>query len=203
MKFENFARFSEVYPEYRYVFVGDSGQADALTAQLMVTQGSTEGTSRVVTTFIHDLRQSEDDAKSASPTFRNLRSDVLIRKMSATGRGVIVFRNYIDAAVVAHMHSATLENLVTAEGLARITKAALKEFQEIDFQGKTISGKRLREQYRQDAEEACKLLTMSDVTRVYAMEIRFQREVRRSLTPPTRDTRHRFAAAHLPRPRSG
>jgi len=30
VKFENFARFSEVYPEYRYVFVGDSGQADAL-----------------------------------------------------------------------------------------------------------------------------------------------------------------------------
>ena len=61
------------------------------------------------------------------------------------------------------MHSATLENLVTAEGLARITKAALKEFQEIDFQGKTTSGKRLREQYRQDAEEACKFLTISPV----------------------------------------
>jgi len=161
VKFENFSRFSSVYPEYRHVFVGDSGQADALTAQLMVTQQSTEGTSRVVTTFIHDLRQSEDDAKSASPVFRSLRSDVLITKTSATGRGVIVFRNYIDAAVVAHMHSVTLENLVTAEGLARITKAALKEFQEIDFQGKTTSGKRLREQYRQDAEEACNLLTMT------------------------------------------
>jgi hypothetical protein len=161
VKFENFSRFSSVYPEYRYVFVGDSGQADALTAQLMVTEGSTEGTSRVVTTFIHDLRQSEDDAKSASPIFRNLRLDVLIRKTSSTGRGVIVFRNYIDAAVVAHMHSATLENLVTAEGLARITKAALKEFQEIDFQGKTTSGRGLRQQYRQDADEACKLLTMS------------------------------------------
>jgi hypothetical protein len=160
VKFENFSRFSAVYPEYRYVFVGDSGQADALTAQLMVTKGLTEGTSRVVTTFIHDLRPSEDDEKSASPIFRNLRSDVLIRKTSAAGRGVIVFRNYIDAAIVAHIHSATLENLVTAEGLARITKAALKEFQEIDFQGREASGKRLRAQYRQDAEEAYKLLTM-------------------------------------------
>ena len=56
VKFENLSRFSAVYPEYRYVFVGDSGQADALTAQLMVTKESTEGTSRVVTTFIHNLR---------------------------------------------------------------------------------------------------------------------------------------------------
>jgi len=160
VKFENFSRFSTVYPEYRYVFVGDSGQADALTAQLMVTKGSTEGTSRVVTTFIHNLKQSEDDEKSASPTFRNLPSDVLIGKTSATGRGVIVFRNYIDAAIVAYRHSATLEHLVTAEGLARITKAALDEFQDIDFQGKEGSGIKLREQYRQDAEEAYKLLTM-------------------------------------------
>jgi uncharacterized protein YhfF len=160
VKFKNFSRFSAVYPEYGYVFVGDSGQADALTAQLMVTKGATEGTSRVITTFIHNLKQSEDDEKSASPTFRNLPSDVLIGKTSATGRGVIVFRNYIDAAVVAHMHSTTLENLVTAEGLARITKAALDEFQEIDFQGKEGSGIKLREQYRQDAEEAYKLLTM-------------------------------------------
>ncbi len=158
VKFENFSKFSKVYPEYRYVFVGDSGQADPLTAQLMVTSGSTEGVSRVVTTFIHDLRPSEDDDRPASPTFRSLPPNVLIGKRSATGRGVIVFRNYIDAAIVAHMHSATLENLVTAEGLARITMAALREFQAIDFQGKEDSGVRLRKQYRQDAEEAYALL---------------------------------------------
>ena len=199
VKFENFSRFSEVYPEYRYVFVGDSGQADALTAQLMVTRASPEGTSRVVTTFIHDLRQADNDERSVSPAFRNLSADIVIKKTSTTGRGVIVFRNYIDAAIVAHMHSATLENLITAEGLARITRAALKEFQEIDFQGKEASGKRLREQYRQDAEEACKLLTMSDVTRVYAMEIRFQREVRRVLHHP-HATRATASLAHHPDP---
>jgi len=160
VKFENFSRFSEVYPEYHYVFVGDSGQADALTAQLMVTRASPEGTSRVVTTFIHDLRQADNDEHSVSPAFRNLSAEIVIKKTSTTGRGVIVFRNYIDAAIVAHMHSATLENLITAEGLARITRAALKEFQDIDFQGKEASGKRLREQYRQDAEEAYKLLAM-------------------------------------------
>ena len=53
VKFKNLLRFSEVYLEYRYVFVGDSGQADALTAQLMVKTESTEGASRVVTTLPH------------------------------------------------------------------------------------------------------------------------------------------------------
>lgn len=32
VKFKNFRKFSRAYPEYRFVFVGDSGQADALTA---------------------------------------------------------------------------------------------------------------------------------------------------------------------------
>jgi hypothetical protein len=71
---------------------------------------------------------------------------------------VIVFRNYIDAAVVAYIHSATLEHLISVEGLASIIGSALRQFQEIDFQGKEASGKRLREQYRQDAEGAHRLL---------------------------------------------
>ncbi|TVM03145.1 MAG: hypothetical protein CV087_06745 [Candidatus Brocadia sp. WS118] len=159
VKFENFEKFSRVYPEYCYVFVGDSGQADALTAQMMVTHESTEDVSGVVTTFVHDLRESDVDVKSVSPAFRSLRPDVVIRKTSATGRGVIVFRNYIDAAVSAYIHSNTLGNLVTAEELVRITKSALIQFQKIDFQGKEAAGKRLREQYRQDAGESYKLLT--------------------------------------------
>jgi len=54
---------------------------------------------------------------------------------------VIVFRNYIDAAVVAYIHSATLEHLISVEGLASITRSALRQFQEIDFQGKEASEK--------------------------------------------------------------
>jgi hypothetical protein len=153
VKFKNFKNFAEIYPEYRYVFVGDSGQADALTARLMVT-----GESRVITTFIHDLRQSESDRKSVSPAFTSLPMDLVVRKTSATGRGVIVFRNYIDAAVIAHAHSATLGDLVTAEALARVTREALQEFQRIPFQGKELSRPGLWDQYRQDAEEAFRLL---------------------------------------------
>lgn len=158
VKFMNFEKFSKVYPEYRYVFVGDSGQADALTAHMMITGEPVADAAGVVTAFIHDLRESDADARSASPSFRSLRPDIVIRKTSAQGRGVIVFRNYIDAAVTAYTHSATLENLITAEELAKITRSALSQFLAIDFQGREAAEKRLREQYRQDAEESWKLL---------------------------------------------
>jgi hypothetical protein len=162
VKFLNFTEFARVYPEYRFVFVGDSGQADALTAQLMVTQNSTEA-SRVLTTFIHDLRRSENDAESASNSFASLlqHPDLLVSETSASGRGVIVFRNYIQAAVIAYMNRATLEDLITAEELATITKAALEQFQEIVEKGKDDSLEKLRQEYRRDADGAYQLLISS------------------------------------------
>ena len=161
VKFQNFANFAAIYPEYRYVFVGDSGQADALTAQLMLTTELAEASSGVITTFIHDLRQSDEDERSVSPAFRGLPTPLIIDKTSPAGRGVIVFRNYIQAATIAFVHSKSLENLITAESLACITRVALGQLLEIDFQaeGKEASGQRLRKQYLEDAREAVKLLT--------------------------------------------
>jgi hypothetical protein len=203
VKFSNFTEFARVYPEYRFVFVGDSGQADALTAQLMVTQNSTDEASRVLTTFIHDLRRSENDAESASNSFASLlqHPELLVSETSASGRGVIVFRNYIQAAVIAYVHSATLEDLITAEELATITKAALEQFQkrieEIIEKGKDDTRRdrspgwvgrwfqerkiekgeddplvKLREEYRKDAERACQLLISSDLNPLGLAEIR-------------------------------
>lgn len=163
VKYANFLSFAEVYPEYGYVFVGDSGQADALTARLMITEDLDlpKETPRAITTFIHDIRQSVDDERAASSSFNDLGSDVLVNKTSATGRGVIVFRNYIEAAVIAHIHSTTLENLITLEGLARVTKSALEQFHKIYIENKEAVGKNLREQYREDAEASYELLTRS------------------------------------------
>jgi hypothetical protein len=152
VKFNNFKRYAQVYPEYRFVFFGDSGQADALTARRMVTDESVS--SRVVTTFIHDLGPDDD---SRSPTFRELPDDLRITKTQtpSSGPGVIVFRNHIQAAVLAHMH---LSDLVTAAALARVTKAALGEFRRIDFQDPRGCKVRLEAEYREDAEDAIRLL---------------------------------------------
>jgi hypothetical protein len=58
----------------------------------------------------------------------------------------------------AHAHSASLGDLVTAEGLADIAREALQQFQAIDFRSHEDSARRLRAQYREDAGEACALL---------------------------------------------
>jgi hypothetical protein len=152
VKFNNFKRYARVYPEYRFVFFGDSGQADALTARMMVTDEDLR--SRVVATFIHDLGPDED---SRSPTFHDLPEALRITKSRtpSSGPGVIVFRNHIQTAVLAHMH---LGDLVTAPALARVTKAALSELRRIDFLGATASKDRLEAEYREDAEDAIRLL---------------------------------------------
>jgi len=164
VKFSNFTEYAQVYPEYAFVFVGDSGQADALTAQLMVTHYTTDQRSGVLATFIHDIRRSEDDSECASNSFQNLlqRQDLLVNETSTSGRGVIVFRNYIQAAVIAYVHSSTLYGLITADELAAITKAALDQFIAINGWASNEDLEKLRSEYRQDAKRAYQLLTSAD-----------------------------------------
>jgi hypothetical protein len=180
-KFANFARYSAIYPEYRYVFCGDSGQADALTARLLLGDTSTEGarapfmtadgTSRVITTFIQDLRQGDRDDAAASAAFRGaLGADLVVRRDSATGRGIIVHRDYIEAAIIAYIHRKTLKDLVTVEKLAHVTRAALLDLKapppastRTPARG-VLDADRLLPQYRAHSEEAFALLTAAPQT---------------------------------------
>jgi len=154
-KFANFVRFAAIYPEYRFVFVGDSGQADALTAQLMLSDPLSNALSPVITTFIHDLRQSESDTASVSRAFQALPPDLVVRGTSPAGRGVVVFKTYVEAAIIAYRHAESLQGLITAAKLARVTCAALRE---LDTSRGAVSAE-MRARYRQDAEEALSLVS--------------------------------------------
>ena len=131
VKFANCQQFCAVFPEYQYVFVGDSGQADALTAQLLTNGLMAAGTARPITTFIHDLRESSADLRAVSPAFRRLSADDLVGDPPAARRGVIVFRNYIHAATIAYLQRDTLGHLIDATELAAITRAALADFERV------------------------------------------------------------------------
>jgi hypothetical protein len=150
-----------VFPEYRYVFVGDSGQADALTAQLLTQGVPAEGTSRPITTFIHDLRRTPDDS-SGSPSFRRVTDAETVGDPAATGRAIIMFRNYIQAAAKAYDHRATLDSLIDAGELVKITEAALDGFAHIT--AKTPFHATLQQQYKADAQKALALLTASNAS---------------------------------------
>jgi hypothetical protein len=156
VKFENFKRFARAYPRYTHVFLGDAGQADAITARRMVTE-QYEGADRVLTTFVHDLRFDGDGGRVASRSFASLPEAVKVTETTPHARGVIVYRNTIEAARIAHRHAGPLRDLVTADELLRVTLAALKEFGEIDFKDTRLRDM-LRAQYREDAARAADLL---------------------------------------------
>ena len=163
------------------MFCGDSGQADALTARLMLGDTSTEGarapfmtaggTSRVITTFIHDLRQGDGTTQGGERgVSRALGADLVVRRDSATGCGIIVHRDYIEAAIIAYIHRETLEDLVTAEKLAHVTRAALLDLKtpppastQTPARG-VLDANRLLPQYRAHGEETFALLTAAPQT---------------------------------------
>lgn len=51
LKLENFTRFASLYPEFKFVFFGDSGQGDALLASKLLQIFPEQ----VLGTFIHDV----------------------------------------------------------------------------------------------------------------------------------------------------
>lgn len=169
-KFANFLNFAAVYPEYRFVFIGDSGQADALTAELMIATGDSANP-RVTAAFIHDLRPTSGTARGASPSFLGIDPALIVGPDSVRAPGIIVFRNYIDAAVQAYQNTDELDVLITADELARVTVGALGEFLKVPFEdGSSV----LRQQYREDATTALALL---DGEHVLADSIRTLRQV--------------------------
>ncbi|WP_441289834.1 phosphatase domain-containing protein [Sorangium sp. KYC3313] len=106
-KLENFLEYRRLYPEYDFVFVGDSGQGDIHFGQRMLELAPDV----VRAIFIHDVVATPD----------------LARRELATS-GVHLFDTYIGAALVA------LElGLLGPEGAARVAEAAAGAFAAIPF----------------------------------------------------------------------
>ncbi|WP_437833045.1 phosphatase domain-containing protein [Sorangium sp. So ce1153] len=106
-KLENFVEYRRLYPEYDFVFVGDSGQGDIHFGQRMLELAP----EAVKAVFIHDV--------AATPE--------LARLDLAVG-GVRLFDTYIGAALEA------LElGLLGPEGAARVAQAALAAFAAVPF----------------------------------------------------------------------
>ncbi|WP_437937662.1 phosphatase domain-containing protein [Sorangium sp. So ce341] len=106
-KLENFLEYRRLYPEYGFVFVGDSGQGDIHFGQRML-EFAPESVQAI---FIHDVVATPERA----------------RQELAVG-GVHLFDTYLGAAAVA------LERgLLGPEGAARVAEAALEAFAAIAF----------------------------------------------------------------------
>ncbi|WP_437529611.1 phosphatase domain-containing protein [Sorangium sp. So ce726] len=121
-KLENFLEYRRLYPEYDFVFVGDSGQGDIHFGQGMLELAP----ETVKAVFIHDV--------VATP-------DLTRRELAASG--VHLFDTYIGAALTA------LElGLLGPEGAARVAEAALAAFAAIQFPSHADQEARRREMAR-------------------------------------------------------
>jgi hypothetical protein len=106
-KYENWQQVNQLYPEYGSVFLGDSGQGDALYgAHAAATPG---GDMRAV--FIHNVTHLDDAAKAAEAK-----------------KGVFVFDTYVGAATEAFKRG-----LISKSGLERVVSQANLEFSQLAF----------------------------------------------------------------------
>ncbi|MBI2572119.1 MAG: hypothetical protein HYV63_34345 [Candidatus Schekmanbacteria bacterium] len=107
-KFESFRALRALYPEYAFVFVGDSGQGDVAFGQRML-QDSPPGKVRMV--FIHDVVNTPDADRE------HFRSE-----------GIWFFDTYVGAAA-----DALARSLISKNGALRIAQSAVQEFHGLAF----------------------------------------------------------------------
>ncbi|CCI43302.1 unnamed protein product [Albugo candida] len=111
-KFENFKRFATIFPEFKFVFFGDSGQGDALAASLMLEQYSDQ----VIAAFVHDINPQE--SKTGDGQSKRIHEE----------SGIVFYKNYVAAALGAFN-----KKLITADDLKYIADKSMEELAALDF----------------------------------------------------------------------
>ncbi len=130
VKFDNYRRFTLIYPSYDYVFFGDSGQADAHAARLIMDHNpELASPGAAIITFIHDLRVAGDAGNQRGMSPARAVSDALQRD------DVVLFRNHVEAALIAFRRgrAGSIRPLVDAEELVAVVEQALVEVQTATF----------------------------------------------------------------------
>lgn len=106
-KFDNFNRYAQLYPEYGFVFTGDSGQGDVAFGEQMLA--AHPGSVRAI--FIHDVVATPEP----------------VRKVWRA-QSIFFFDTYVGAAVEAYE-----VGVIARDGVARVAHAAREELEKIPF----------------------------------------------------------------------
>jgi hypothetical protein len=107
-KFKNFTQYQQLFPEYGYVFTGDSGQGDAIFGAKMREAAP----SAVKAVFINDVVNTPQDKRD-----------------QARAKGVFFNDTYVGAAVEAFKLG-----LISRDGLQRVASAASDAMAKIPFE---------------------------------------------------------------------
>jgi hypothetical protein len=106
-KFDNFSRYVQLYPEYGFVFTGDSGQGDVAFGEQMLAAFP----AAVRAVFIHDVVDTPEHVRKA---WRDKR--------------LFFFDTYVGAALEAYT-----VGVIARDGVARVARAAREELEKVPF----------------------------------------------------------------------
>ncbi|RYH10040.1 hypothetical protein EON65_39705 [archaeon] len=108
-KFDNFKEFLTLYPEFTFIFIGDNGQGDVRTAELVL--GDSKYKHNLQRVYVHEVQDLQKTyIKDA-------------RYRSRQTEHICYFDTYIDAAIDAYQHK-----LIRLAGLRRVMEEAKQDF---------------------------------------------------------------------------
>ncbi|CAM9824943.1 unnamed protein product, partial [Ectocarpus fasciculatus] len=142
-KFQNFAEYVSLYPEFQHVFLGDNGQGDVMAAEMMAKcyPGKLEAV------YMHRVVPEEKTFGYKGAVTRE-----------AWKKANIVFvGDYVEAACHAYKHG-----LIQAVGLQRVCQGAVEQFVEMKFEG-PLMRELQRRQINQSVWQANKLLQAAEL----------------------------------------
>lgn len=108
-KFENLTEYLQVYPEFSCILVGDNGQGDVRTAEMVTDDKHIRG--NLTRTYIHQVQ----------PLY--LTHTLHLKTRQATNSDICYFTNYVEAA-----RDAYLNKLIRMSGMRRIMEEAVHDF---------------------------------------------------------------------------
>ncbi|KFE70391.1 hypothetical protein DB31_5433 [Hyalangium minutum] len=126
-KFDNFTRYAQLYPEYGFVFTGDSGQGDVAFGEQMLAAHP----ALVRAIFIHDVVATPESVRKAWRAQR-----------------IFFFDTYVGAAVEAYE-----VGVIARDGVARVARATQEELEKITFTSEAQRQDR-REELTRDLQRA-------------------------------------------------
>ncbi|HEX8819063.1 MAG TPA: phosphatase domain-containing protein [Archangium sp.] len=119
MKFENFSRYIQLYPEYGFVFTGDSGQGDVVFGEQLLSSWPEQ----VRAVFIHDVVDTPEPVR-----------------LSWRDKRVFFFDTYVGAAVEAFS-----VGVIARDGVGRVALATREELARVPFGSEAQRAARLAE----------------------------------------------------------
>ena len=117
-KFISIIKYTTVYPEFKFIFIGDSGQGDMICAYHIYRHKKKNSNFAVKASFIHNIIKSKD-----LKPIRMIEDQTFITELQ--NRNIYLFNNYIDLA--GQLYSL---DLIKPDVLDKIIDETIEDFKE-------------------------------------------------------------------------